>query len=107
MLKQEKRRAAEAEAALARCPEGSPTSGAGALPLAGGRTADSGIQLDSSVRGSEGSTVVSPQDSRESSAVCHTRTHTRTHTLNAHDLPDPSSSRMVLAAVLRVRSEQL
>ena len=36
-----------------------------------------------------------------------THTHTHTHTHNAHDLPDPSSSRMVLAAVLRVRSEQL
>ena len=68
MLKQEKRRAAEAEAALARHPEGSPSSGgAGAVPLAGGRNADSGIQLESSIRGSERSTL---QDSRESSAVC-------------------------------------
>ena len=118
MLKQEKRRAAEAEAALAQRggSEGSPSGGgAGALPLAGGRSADSGIQLDSSVRGSEGSTKASPQDSRESSAVCHTHRDTQTHTCmhshaNTHHqtrtLADLFPLRMVQAPALPVRSEQ-
>ena len=118
MLKQEKRRAAEAEAALAQRggSEGSPSGGgAGALPLAGGRSADSGIQLDSSIRGSENSTKASPQDSRESSAVCHTHRHTETHTCmhshaNTHHqtqtLADLFPLRMVQAPALPARSEQ-
>ena len=118
MLKQEKRRAAEAEAALAQRggSEGSPSGGgAGALPLAGGRSADSGIQLDSSIRGSENSTKASPQDSRESSAVCHTHRHTETHTcMHSHAntrhqtraLADLFPLRMVQAPALPARSEQ-
>ncbi len=83
--------------------------------MAGGRSADSGIQLDSSVRGSEGSTKASPQDSRESSAVCHTHRDTQTHTCmhshaNTHHqtrtLADLFPLRMVQAPALPVRSEQ-
>ena len=110
MLKQEKRRAAEAEAALAQRggSEGSPSGGgAGALPLAGGRSADSGIQLDSSIKGSENSTKASPQDSRENSAVCHTHRHTETHTcMHSHANTHLFPLRMVQAPALPARSEQ-